>query len=271
MRRLFIIFSFTLIVLFSNPYAFAKQLNIIAGTSLIEDIISDLTDNKSNVLTVVSGSSCPGHENIKTADMLFMAKSNIMFLHSFQKNMPQIVDMLKAANAKSLKVHIINISGSWLIPDNQKKATEEIARVLSEYSPSMAISINKRAEERIEKINAISNEISKILNSYRGKSVIVAKTQEEFVRWAGFEVVATFGRAETMVANELTSILQKTRDKKIVAIVENYQSGAEAGLPLAQELKVSDIILSNFPGSNPNVPDYFSLLKSNVQSLTSIR
>jgi zinc transport system substrate-binding protein len=50
-------------------------------------------------------------------------------------------------------------------------------------------------------------------------------------------------------------------------VVDNYQSGAEAGLPLALELDVPHAVLSNFPGSSEDVPDYFSLLRHNVDQL----
>ena len=41
----------------------AEPLRVVAGTSLISDIVADLTDGKSETLTLIQGSSCPGHGN----------------------------------------------------------------------------------------------------------------------------------------------------------------------------------------------------------------
>ena len=57
------------------------------------------------------------------------------------------------------------------------------------------------------------------------------------------------------------------RKHRAIGVVENLQSGQEAGLPIAEELKIPRAILSNFPGSDDNVPDYFSLVRENIKQL----
>ena len=76
----------------------AAALKIIAGTSLIEDITRDLSGGDAEIITIIQGSSCPGHENIRTSDFVFAANADIVLLHSFQRNLPQITSMLDAVN-----------------------------------------------------------------------------------------------------------------------------------------------------------------------------
>ena len=129
----------------------------------------------------------------------------------------------------------------------------------------------RQCEARIARIDRVNEDCRKRLAPVRGKSVAAAKMQEEFVRWAGFDVLLAYGRAEDMNAKKLASMIRELHGRKLAGIVDNIQSGAEAGLPLAEELGVPHTALSNFPDSDPSVPDYFSLLKSNVDKLAGLR
>ncbi|MCL1926605.1 MAG: hypothetical protein FWF95_05655, partial [Syntrophorhabdaceae bacterium] len=83
------------IFLVCAPPLQAKTLKVIAGTSLIEDIVYDLSGGQAEVVTIIKGSSCPGHETVKTTDFVFAAKADIILVHSFQQKMPWLADMLK--------------------------------------------------------------------------------------------------------------------------------------------------------------------------------
>jgi len=82
--------------------------------------------------------------------------------------------------------------------------------------------------------------------------------------------VRTFGRAEDINARELAEILNAVKNIPVAGVVDNYQSGPDAGLPLALELGVAHVVLSNFPGSSDDAPDYFSLLMHNVRQLQAL-
>ena len=97
-----------------------------------------------------------------------------------------------------------------------------------------------------------------------------AEMQAEFARWAGLDVLRAYGRAEDLSAGDLAGLLDNVRDKNVRGVIDNLQSGADAGLPLALELKVPHLVLSNFPGSAPDVPDYFSLLRANAEQLARL-
>lgn len=84
------------------------------------------------------------------------------------------------------------------------------------------------------------------------------------------EVLATFGRGEDMSARTLADILQAVKGQKVDGVVDNLQSGAKSGLPLALELGVPHVVLSNFPDSSPDVPDWFSLFSAGVSALAGI-
>lgn len=245
----------------------AEPVRIVAGTSLISDIVADLTKGKSQILTLIQGSSCPGHENASTGDYVFAAKANLMLIHPFQRDMPQVQAMLAAVDNKALRIVEISPRGSWLIPAVQKQAVTEIAQALEAAAPDLALGIQQRTLARLASIDALTAECRANLAALGGTRVIAANMQAEFVRWAGLEVVQTFGRAEDINARTLAEILVTVKNSSVAGVIDNYQSGPDAGLPLALELGVAHVVLSNFPGASDDAPDYFSLLLHNIKQL----
>ena len=268
LKRLFPPLCLLLLMLFGSAAPLqAKAVKVIAGTSLIEDIVLDLTGRQAEVITVMPGSSCPGHESVKTTDFLFAAHADIVLVHSFQREMPWLTGMLEAAGNKNLRLTVLTPKGSWLIPEAQKRAVLDIAAVLSETFPQDATAIHERAQKRLARIDAVSEEILAGLAPLKGRPVAVAGMQSEFVRWAGLMVLGTYGRAEDMHPRGIARMIDELRGKQLAGVIDNYQSGADAGLPLALELKVPHVVLSNFPGSSDDASDYFSLLHHNAAQL----
>ena len=248
----------------------ARSLKIIAGTSLIEDIARDLTAGESEILTIIQGSSCPGHENAKTSDFVFAAKADLLLIHTFQSRMKQITGMLEAIDNRRLRVTALGPHGSWLVPENQKEAVRRIAAALIDIAPDQAPAVEQRMRRRLERVDGAAAACGRMLAPVRGKAVLAAEMQAEFARWAGLDVLRTYGRAEDLSAGNLAGLLDNVRDKNVRGVIDNLQSGADAGLPLALELKVPHLVLSNFPGSAPDVPDYFSLLRANAEQLARL-
>ncbi|MDR3357753.1 MAG: zinc ABC transporter substrate-binding protein [Desulfovibrio sp.] len=248
----------------------APALKIVAGTSLIEDIVRDLTDGRAEMITLVAGSSCPGHDNANPADFVFAAKADAMLIHAFQRDMPQTAGLLETGKPGGIRLEVIEAGGSWLVPEVQRKATRAVAEVLARLSPGAAPDINKRAETRLAGITRAEAEALSGLAALKNTPVVVADTQSEFVRWAGFTVLEAYRRSGEMTARDVANLVDALRGRKIAGVVDNLQSGADVGLPLALELKVPHVVLSNFPGSDGDVPDYFSLLRRNVSRLAGL-
>lgn len=248
----------------------APPLKIITGTSLIEDIVRDLTEDQGTILTISQGSACPGHEHIKTGDVVFAAEADLLLLHGFQRTMPHVAPMLNAVENKKPRVVFLETSGSWLIPENQRKASREVAAALMERAPEQASRISVRLEHRLARTEALERACLAMLAPVKGKAVLAAAMQAEFATWAGLRVLQRYGRAEDLSAGALARMLRAVQGKQVRGVIDNRQSGSEAGLPLALELHVPHIVLSNFPGSDAAVPDYFSLMRANVQALSRL-
>ncbi|MDR2075362.1 MAG: metal ABC transporter substrate-binding protein [Desulfovibrio sp.] len=247
--------------------ALAETLKIVAGTSLIEDIVRDLTSGRVEMITLMPGSHCPGQDDVKASDFVFAAGADLALLHAFQRTMPQVAGMLEAVEGSGLRRVILESGGSWLIPEVQKQAVRDIAAALAAAAPEQAGEIGERAGRRLLRIDRAGGESLARLAAVRDQAVIASAMQAEFLRWAGLRLAGTYGRAEELTPGGIARLIDELRGRPLLGVVDNYQSGAEAGLPLALELGVPHAVLSNFPGSSEDVPDYFSLLRHNVDQL----
>ncbi|MDR3175176.1 MAG: metal ABC transporter substrate-binding protein [Desulfovibrio sp.] len=245
--------------------AVAQPLKIVAGTSLIDDIVRDLTGGRAQTVVLIPGSSCPGHDALKTSDFVFAAGADLFLVHSFQRDSPQLAGMLQSVRNDRLVV--LASKGNWLVPEAQKQAVRDIAAALRDACPDLSALIGEREKARLGRIDAANAECAEKLSAVRGRAVVCAGMQAEFLRWAGLEVLESYNRAEEMTPKDVALLIDRLRGRPVAGVVDNYQSGADAGLPLALELKVPHLVLSNFPGSAEDVPDYFTLLRGNVDRL----
>ncbi|MDR1677345.1 MAG: zinc ABC transporter substrate-binding protein [Deltaproteobacteria bacterium] len=261
-----------------------KPLTVVAGTSLISDIVGDLTDHKVEMITLIPGTSCPGHNDIKTVDVAFAAKADLMIIHPFQTNIPQITDIINTVKNKNLELVIVETSGSWLIPKVQKEAIEKIAAALIQKNMEKNLEKNNiekskadlesnqeaimaRANSRLERLAKVDLAVQEKLTAIKGLKVAVSDMQSEFAVWAGLNILATYDRPESLTPRDVAKLVDTINSQTISGVIDNYQSGPEAGLPLSRELKVPQITISNFPGWIDEAPDYFTLLTDNVDRL----
>jgi len=129
------VFLWLVLLFCSTASQAADAVRVVAGTSLISDIVADLTQNRCEILTLNQGSSCPGHENASTGDYVFAARANLLLIHPFQRNLQQVSAMLAAVDNPKLKVAEVSPRNSWLIPQVQKQAVNEISRRAGGHCP----------------------------------------------------------------------------------------------------------------------------------------
>lgn len=256
--------------LFITKSALSKsdERSYVLGSTLLEDIVSDLTAGRAKTRLLISGSACPGHTDVKASDLVFAANAQGIYVHPRQMTLPSLTQLFAAKEQLRTRTHGIGVSGSWLIPDVQIQASRAVAKTLVQGETSdFSDAVYARLQKRIKRIKDFSEGLESVRTRFHGKPVVSALMQKDFVSWCGFSIAATFGGAESMNPKILAEIIALARKRRVIGVVENLQSGKEAGLPIAEELKIPRAILSNFPGSDDNVPDYFSLVRENIRQL----
>ena len=242
---------------------------VVAGTELIADIVRDLLRHRVNLLTLIPASSCPGHHDIRASDMAFFTGADMAIIHAWQKNYPGIDEAVAAARLPERSVKTVAGSGSLLVPENQIRASRTVAEFLFSLPGVDRAAIEQSLNRRIARIAALDAECRTLLAPYAGTAALSAFMQEEFVRWAGMDVIAAYGRAEDLSPGKAMELTARGRKAGARIVVDNLQSGAEAGLALAGEMAAAHVTFSNFPGNAAETGTYESLVRHNVALLSA--
>ncbi len=244
--------------------------DIMAGTSLITNIIQDVADGKMETRTLIPPGTCPGHYDVKPSDIEALANSKALFVHSWQQNYENVTGLIEAAENPDLIITVINVTGNWMVPTVQAEAVDKIAQALGEIDPENAAYYAGNATERAQAILAKGEEVKDRLLEAEVEQVkvICAEMQQGFVRWAGFDVVATFGRPEDLTPAQVGQLIVEAQEAGVALIIDNLQSGSTTlGASMEQDIEAIPVTISNFPGGLENTETWEKAIDKNVDLL----
>ena len=244
--------------------------DIVAGSSLITNIIEDVADGKLEPRTLIPPGMCPGHYDVKPSDITALANSKALFIHNYQENFENITGLIEAAENPDLIIRVIDIAGNWMTPPVQAEAVGKIAQALGEIDPENAAYYEGKAAERAQAILAKGEEVrNKLLEAgIEDVKVICAEMQQGFVKWAGFNITATFGRPEDLNPADVTQLITEAKQAGVALVIDNLQSGsATLGASIEQDVEAIPVTISNFPGGFENTKTWEKALDKNVDLL----
>ncbi|NQT04968.1 MAG: zinc ABC transporter substrate-binding protein, partial [Dehalococcoidia bacterium] len=76
-----------------------------------------------------------------------------------------------------------------------------------------------------------------------------------------------FGRPDSLTPQVVKELVDKGREGEVALIIDNMQSGQDAGAGIAEELDSARVILSNFPGGYDNTETWEKAIEYNVALL----
>ena len=258
-------------LLFGSCYkSSAARLSVVTSTSLIAQIVAQVGGDRVSVANIIPPAQCPGHFDVKAGDIEKLANADLFFLHGWQgeKFSEQLI---ASANNPDLVTVQLDIQGNWMIPAVQKEATDTITATLCQVDSENSTFYQQLAAEYKDRISAKETEIRTRLNAVNLSAVNVLcseqsnSSQADFARWVGLNVVATYGRPETMTPQVVRELVDTGRAANVTLVIDNLQSGEDAGAAVAEELGCTRIILSNFPGGFPDTETWEKAIDKNVQ------
>lgn len=246
----------------------AEKLTVATGTTHIADIVQEVGGEKVEVVNIVPPGLCPGHFDLKPADVEKLAGAKLLLHHDWQEKL-FTKDLLDSVGNQELEAVPIAVAGNWMAPPVRKQAVEKIAAILSERDPANKDLYQANASRLIAQIEEKNQEVQARLEAagIKGTRVLCAEMQQGFLSWAGFEVVGTYGRPEELTPQLLQDLVDQGRRAGVRLVADNLQSGPEAGAPLARELDVPRVTLSNFPGGFPGTDNWSAALDKNIELL----
>ena len=232
---------------------------VTSDTILSGTITSLLPTNRYSIEAILPPGQCPGHYDIKLSDIEKMKKAHLIV--SFI-GMPF---MDKTGFDRGTKLLVDAGGRNWMAPDSYIYGLGVLADGLSKRFPEDKDEIMSRKEDTTREVKAEANSlIEKIKRAgIFGKPIIASSMQKEVLEWMGFRVVGEYGRQEAMSIREVVRLSEIGRDRHAIMVVDNLQSGPDAGKGIAETLGAPHVVLTNFPSEK----GYLATLGENVNAV----
>ncbi len=238
----------------------SERLSVAVTTTHLENILREIGGEKVEVVAIVPGGMCPGHFDIKPDDVKVLHQADCLLSHGWEKWLP---GLMKAVENKKLVSKIINVAGSWMVPEINIRAAKEIAETLAELDSENKPFYQGNLRRYRRSIESEVVGIRKNVHGLRDKKAVCSEHQAALLGWLGIKVVHTYGRSEDMSLRELAEAVGKAKKEGVKLVVDNLQSGPEAGRRIAEEIGARHIVLSNFPLNG----SYIETLRENVEKV----
>ena len=243
-----------------------SQLRVVTSTSLLASTVERVGGDMVDVVNIIPPAQCPGHFDVKPGDIQKLADADLFLMHGWQGEMFS-QDLIASANNPDLTVVTINIMGNWMTPSVQIQATDEITIILCQIDDKNSSAYQQSTAELKGKIEAKQAEIEARLaqEDLANINVMCADMLDGFVQWTGLNIVATYPlqvEDNILLTKEL---VDKGRAANVALIIDNLQSGQDAGKGIAEELGCQRIILSNFPGGFDNTETWEKAIDRNIE------
>ncbi|MFC2006994.1 metal ABC transporter substrate-binding protein [Chloroflexota bacterium] len=252
----------------------AAKLKVVTSTSLIAQIVERVGDDKVDVVNIIPPAQCPGHFDVKPGDMQKLADADLFLLHGWQGEMFS-QELIASANNPDLTVVIVDIPSNphsnWMTPTVQQEAIDKIASSLAQIDSKNSALYQKSATEYRDTIAKKGIEIKARLaqENLLAVNVMCDEQQAAFVRWTGLNIVATYGRPDSLTPQVMKELVDIGREANVTLIIDNMQSGKDTGAGIAEELDSTRIILSNFPGGYENTETWEKSIDYNIELILS--
>jgi zinc transport system substrate-binding protein len=161
----------------------------------------------------------------------------------------------------------MDIQGNWMTPPVQKEATDKITAALCQVDSQNSTLYQQLAAEYTAEVSVKETELKTRIESVdlSAVNVLCAEQQAGFVSWVGLNIVTTYGRPDSLTPQVVRDLVDTGRNSGVSLVIDNLQSGQDAGEAIAEELGAARIILSNFPGGFTDTENWEKAIDKNVQ------
>ncbi|MFH1759926.1 MAG: metal ABC transporter substrate-binding protein [bacterium] len=238
----------------------SQNIKVAAATSMIGTIVKAIAKQKADVAVIVPGGMCPGHFDIKPDDLVMLSGADLILSHGYEEWVPALI---QASENRHLIKETINIEASWMLPGIHLQAAEKIAEIFIRIDMKNKRFYMQSLKKYENDINTAVQNIQMSIIDFKGQKAVCSRQQEPLLKWIGFDVICAYGRTEEMSPRHMADIIKTARHNRVKLVVDNKQSGENAGLQIAGEINAQHVVLTNFPLGD----SYIDCLYENVQKL----
>jgi zinc transport system substrate-binding protein len=241
----------------------SDKLKVVTTTSRLECIVENVGGDRVEVVNIIPPAQCPGHFDVTPQDMQKLADADLFFRHGWQgEQFSQ--DLIDSADNPDLTVVTSQVAGNWMTPTAYSAAIDEVEAALSQADSANSEAYSAAAQVYKNAIETAAAEAEGRLSTVNLSEVKVlcAEQQDGFVRWTGLSIVATYGTTDSPAV--VADLVDKGIEGNVTLVIDNLQSGQDAGVAIAGGLDCGRVILSNFPGGFDNTETWQKTLDHNV-------
>ncbi len=245
------------------------KLKVVTSTSLISSIVERIGGDMVDVVNIIPPAQCPGHFDVSPGDVQKLSDASLFILHGWQGEMfsQELIDSADNPDLTVISLDIpSNPQSNWMVPSVQQVAIDRVADALSEVDTANIGDYQASADEYKNTVETKEAEIKSKLagENLSSINVICSGMQAAFLNWVGLNVVTFYGRPDSFTPQVTKELVDKGRQENVSLIIDNLQSGQDAGAGLAEELGCTRIILSNFPGGFDDTETWEKAIDKNI-------
>lgn len=237
-----------------------KQPTVLVTTSLIETMATGIGEDKIQVVALVPAGLCPGHFDLTPQQVQRIHASSIVFYHGWE---PWIVEIQKLTTDSTTQFIPLEKEGNLMIPDHYLNALKIVFEKISSLDPENTAFYRENARAYREQISNETKILKQKAKKIQNISVICSRLQEQFLQWLNLNIIATYGSVDDLTPRVIIELIQSGRKHHIKAVIDNMQSGENAGLMMAKDIPANHIALTNFPINE----SYLEALRSNINKI----
>ncbi|MBO3802673.1 MAG: zinc ABC transporter substrate-binding protein [Candidatus Brockarchaeota archaeon] len=229
---------------------------IVCTTNVLGSIVEEFLQGGAEVVVLVRPSLCPADYDMKPSD-----------IYAVYHSMPGefwLQGLIEAAGNENLT--LVKVPGDYNTPEGAKRCLRLVGGNLSR---ALSIDLEGKANEMLADIDAAANEMSGEAQALGvvGTKVICMKWLEPFVKWLGFEVVATFNPPETLSAADVAALVETAQREGVALVIDNLQISVEFGSGIASQAGAEHVVMTNFPGAVPGTENLAQMFRYNARQL----
>ena len=232
---------------------------IMTSTTTIRCVVAEVAGERAQVASIVPGGMCPGHFDIKPRQMQAIERADLFLYHGWESWLPEVMD----ATGEKTEAVQVGVEGNWMVPDIHIEAITWVRDLLVTLDPAGERLYKEQALLYSNRLLDETRAVCESLYPGHGTRVICAELQADFLTWAGFDILATYGRSENLTPRVLQDLIETGRKHGVVLVVDNLQSGPGIGNQIAADMGAEHVVLTNFPEHG----SYIEAVRKNTRAL----
>jgi zinc transport system substrate-binding protein len=238
-------------------------MNITATTSVLGSIVEAIGRDHVAVTTIVPAGMCPGHFDISSEHIKNLTDAKAVFSHGWEK----WIDKLLAAADNKPTLFSINETENVMVPPVHKQAARQVAALLCSLDRAHRTQYMDNLKTYCAAIDSAFAIIEQDKARFASVKAACSELQQEFVQWLKIDIITTYPRAEDLTPKTLEQVITAAKQGHVVLVIDNMQSGADAGAIIAEQINARRVVLTNFPLNGSYIDAVMDNYKKILQAL----